>query len=54
MVDSTLEEEQCMSVRLTVAVNREGNICGIQKGGHGGLDASSMYEMILVCVSGTG
>jgi len=46
VVDANLEEELCMSVRLTVAVNKKGNICGIQKGGHGGLEPSSMYEML--------
>lgn len=48
VVDATLEEELCMTVRLTVAVNKKGNICGIQKGGHGGLEPSSMYEMLSV------
>jgi len=46
VVDSTLEEELCMQVRLTVGINKDGNICGILKGGKGGIDPSSLYEMI--------
>eukprot|EP01117_Protostelium_nocturnum_P009149 TRINITY_DN3275_c0_g1_i2.p1 TRINITY_DN3275_c0_g1~~TRINITY_DN3275_c0_g1_i2.p1 ORF type:complete len:289 (+),score=117.75 TRINITY_DN3275_c0_g1_i2:201-1067(+) len=46
VVDSTIEEELCMSARLTVAVNKRGNICTIQKGGPGGFEPSAMAEMI--------
>jgi len=46
IVDATIEEELCMSLRLTVGVNKKGNICTVQKGAYGGLDPSSMYEML--------
>jgi len=46
VVDATIEEELCVNVRLTIGVNKNGNICTVQKGGQGGLDPSSMYEML--------
>jgi exosome complex component RRP42 len=46
IVDSTIEEELCMQSRLTVAINIHGDVCAIQKGGPGGLDPTSMYEML--------
>jgi exosome complex component RRP42 len=33
IVDPWLEEEQVMDARLSIAINDEGNICAIQKGG---------------------
>jgi exosome complex component RRP42 len=35
LVDPWLEEEQVMDSRLSMAINDEGNICAIQKGGAG-------------------
>ncbi len=35
IVDPQLEEEQVMDSRITMAINEEGNICAIQKGGSG-------------------
>jgi len=46
VVDATLEEELCMKSRVTVAVNRSGNVCGTQKGGVGGLEPSLLFEMM--------
>jgi len=46
IVDATMEEESCMSVRMTVGVNKKGNICTLQKGGHGSVDPTIMYQMI--------
>jgi len=46
IVDATIEEELCVNVRLTIGVNKKGNICTVQKGAQGGLDPSSMYEML--------
>lgn len=46
IIDPTLLEEVCSQVTLTVGVNKEGSICGIQKGGSGSLDPSLMTEMI--------
>jgi len=46
VVDASLEEELCMDVRITFAVNKAGNICTIQKGGQGGVDPKSLDEML--------
>jgi exosome complex component RRP42 len=46
IVDSTLEEEQCMGVRLVVAVNQKASLCSIQMGGHGGIEPTSLTEML--------
>ncbi|PRP78928.1 hypothetical protein PROFUN_13304 [Planoprotostelium fungivorum] len=46
VVDASIEEESCMSVRTTVGVNKKGNICTLQKGGHGSIDPTTMYQMI--------
>lgn len=35
IVDPWLEEEQVMDARISMAVNEDGNICAIQKGGNG-------------------
>jgi exosome complex component RRP42 len=35
IVDPWLEEEQVMDARISMAINDEGNICAIQKGGSG-------------------
>lgn len=46
VIDATVEEELCESSRLTVAVNRAGNFCGIHKEGLSGLDPSSLSQML--------
>jgi len=46
VVDATIEEELCMNVRLTIGINKQGNICTVNKGAQGGLDPSAMYEML--------
>eukprot|EP00124_Ichthyophonus_hoferi_P005030 Ihof_evm2s646 gene=Ihof_evmTU2s646 len=46
IVDATMEEEACMMARLMVGVNREGNICLVQKGGFGAVDPGALYEML--------
>jgi exosome complex component RRP42 len=33
IIDPNMEEESCISSKLTVAINSSGNICSIQKGG---------------------
>jgi exosome complex component RRP42 len=35
VVDPWLEEEQVMDARLTMTIEKDGNICAIQKGGYG-------------------
>lgn len=46
VVDATLEEELCMKARLTVGINKKGNICSMHKGGPGGVFPSSIEEML--------
>jgi exosome complex RNA-binding protein Rrp42 (RNase PH superfamily) len=43
-----MDEEACMMASVMVGVNKHGNICCVQKGGMGGVDPSSLYEMIEV------
>ena len=44
VVDPWLEEEQIMDARLSIAVNDEGNICAIQKGGAGYFTPQQIIE----------
>ncbi|RKO86997.1 ribosomal protein S5 domain 2-type protein [Blyttiomyces helicus] len=46
IVDATPIEELCAAARLTVAVNRRGNVCAVQKGGKGGIEPSLLAEMV--------
>ncbi|KAI9105460.1 ribosomal protein S5 domain 2-type protein [Phlyctochytrium arcticum] len=48
IVDATPLEEQCSSAVLAIAVNRRGNLCALQKGGHGGIEPSLLSEMVQV------
>jgi len=44
IVDPWLEEEQIMDARLSIAINDEGNICAIQKGGTGYFTPQQILE----------
>jgi exosome complex component RRP42 len=44
IVDPWLEEEQVMNSRLSIAINDEGNICAIQKGGSGCFTQQQILE----------
>jgi exosome complex component RRP42 len=44
VVDPWIEEEQVMDARLTMAINDEGNICAIQKGGSGFFTPQQIME----------
>jgi exosome complex component RRP42 len=44
IVDPWLEEEQIMDARLSMAINDEGNICAIQKGGTGYFTPQQILE----------
>ncbi|KAF9986732.1 Exosome complex component RRP42 [Mortierella antarctica] len=46
IVDATPLEELCTEAKLTVAVNRSGELCGLQKGYDGGIEPSLLLEMI--------
>ncbi|KAL9651504.1 hypothetical protein ABK040_001450 [Willaertia magna] len=46
IVDPSIEEEECISTRLTVSVNRKGNICSIKKSGkQSGINPSELTKM---------
>lgn len=49
IIDPTEEEEDCMNMQLTVAVDKDGNFCSMSKSGKGGIDPSGMIEMLQVC-----
>jgi exosome complex component RRP42 len=44
IVDPMLEEEQVMDARISMAINEEGNICAIQKGGSGYFTPQQIVE----------
>jgi len=44
LVDPWLEEEQVMDARISFAIDDDGNICAIQKGGSGFLEPSQVFE----------
>jgi len=46
ILDTTLEEEQCLGCRVTIAINKKGNVCGIQKGGHGSITSLTLKSMV--------
>lgn len=48
IVDPTLEEEQVMAARVTVAVNQRGRICNIHKAGAGTLSVNSLQDVATV------
>jgi exosome complex component RRP42 len=44
IVDPALEEEQVMDSRISMAINDEGNICAVQKGGSGYFTPQQILE----------
>ena len=44
IVDPGLEEEQVMDSRISIAINDEGNICAVQKGGSGYFTPQQILE----------
>eukprot|EP01112_Ceratiomyxa_fruticulosa_P006464 TRINITY_DN1726_c0_g2_i1.p1 TRINITY_DN1726_c0_g2~~TRINITY_DN1726_c0_g2_i1.p1 ORF type:complete len:310 (+),score=67.05 TRINITY_DN1726_c0_g2_i1:61-930(+) len=50
IVDATIDEEQCMLGRITVAVNKNGELCSILKGGVGGLPVKSIDQMMMASI----
>lgn len=45
-MDASPLEELCTEAKLVVAVNRSGELCGLQKGQDGGIEPSLLLEMI--------
>jgi len=50
VVDSWLEEEQIMDARLTMAIDDDGDICAIQKGGSGYFTPKQVLEAAKIAI----
>jgi len=46
IVDPTEREEEVMTTRLSVAINKKGNVCDMQKGGEGTLTEDEVISII--------
>jgi len=46
LVDPTVEEEQHLDARLTVAFLKDGTICAMQKGGDGAISSEDVSKMV--------
>lgn len=46
VVDASAEEEVCMSTRLAIGINQEGNLCGMEKTGPGGIAPTALLDML--------
>jgi len=44
VVDPSVEEEQVIEARISIAINTEGNICAVQKGGSGYFTPQQILE----------
>lgn len=44
LIDPTIEEEDALEARITIATNKSGNLCAIQKGGRGFLSISEIEQ----------
>jgi exosome complex component RRP42 len=50
IVDPSLEEEQVMDARLTIAIEKDGKICAIQKGGYGYFTVEQLFEASKIAI----
>ena len=50
LVDPSLEEEQVMSARLTVTIEKNGSICAMQKGGLSGFTVDELKRAVGIAV----
>ncbi len=50
IVDPSLEEEQVMNARLTVTIEKNGNLCAIQKGGLYGFTTDELKKAVHLAV----
>lgn len=46
ILDPALDEERVMDARLTVATDQKGNMCALQKGGHGTFTPDEIFGMV--------
>jgi exosome complex component RRP42 len=54
VVDPGLEEEEVMDARLSMAIEDDGNICAIQKGGRGYFTPEQVLEVAKMAREKTG
>ena len=50
VVDPCLEEEQAMNARLTVTIDKNGDICAMQKGGLYGFTPDEVRKVVHLAV----
>ena len=50
IVDPSLEEEQVMNARLTVTIDKNGEICAMQKGGQYGFTPDEVRKLVHIAV----
>lgn len=50
LVDPSIEEEQVMNARLTVTIDKNGNICAMQKGGLSGFTTEELKRAVHLAV----
>ncbi len=50
VVDPSLEEEQVMNARLTVTIDKNGDICAMQKGGQYGFTPDEIRKLVQLAV----
>ncbi len=50
LVDPSLEEEQVMSARLTVTIEKNGHVCAMQKGGQYGFTVDELKKTVGIAV----
>jgi exosome complex component RRP42 len=51
VADASEDEEQCAAARLSVAVDRDGRVCGVLKGGAGGIALPGLSDAVATAVS---
>lgn len=54
LVDPSLEEEQVMSARLTVTIDKNGRVCAMQKGGQYGFTVEELRRAVAMAVQKAG
>ncbi len=50
LVDPSLDEENVMSARLTMTIDKNGNVCAIQKGGQYGFTVDELKKAVKIAV----
>lgn len=48
IVDPWLEEEQVMDARITITLDKDGNVCAMQKGGYGYFTVQQVLEAVKI------